>query len=113
MAQKLWDYLVFHVNFEPGKTSDQKTDNLELATEKLQGSLSPEYLQKEFPQQFKKKQPQLHPSKQLEVFLKACGNEGWQLKTTERVGGLLMFIFIKEKVLSAESTEDRQVNNTK
>ena len=76
MAQKLWDYLVFHVNFEQGKTSDQTTDNLELATEKLQGSLSPEYLQKEFPQQFKKKQPQLHPSKQLEVFLKACGNEG-------------------------------------
>ena len=53
MAQKLWDYLVFHVNFEQGKTSDQTTDNLELATEKLQGSLSPEYLQKEFPQQFK------------------------------------------------------------
>ncbi len=113
MAQKLWDYLVFHVNFEPGKTPDQNTDNLELATEKLQGSLSPEYLQKEFPQQFKKKQPQLHPSKQLEVFLKACGNEGWQLKTTERVGGLLMFIFIKEKVLSAESTVDRQVKKTK
>ncbi len=113
MAQKLWDYLVFHVNFEQGKTSDQTTDNLELATEKLQGSLSPEYLQKEFPQQFKKKQPQLHPSKQLEVFLKACGNEGWQLKTTERIGGLLMFIFIKEKVLSAELTEHRQVKNTK
>ena len=113
MAQKLWDYLVFHVNFEPGKTSDQKTDNLELATEKLQGSLSPEYLQKEFPHQFKKKEPQLHPSKQLEVFLKACGNEGWQLKTTERVGGMLMFIFIKEKVLSVKSTEVKQVKNTK
>ena len=113
MTQKLWDYLVFHVNFEPGKTSDQNTDNLELATEKLQGSLSPEYLQKEFPQQFKKKEPQLHPSKQLEVFLKACGNEGWQLKTTERVGGMLMFIFIKEKVLTAKSTEIKQVKNTK
>ena len=113
MTQKLWDYLVIHVNFEPGKDSGQNTDNLELATEKLQGSLSPEYLQKEFPQQFKKKEPSLHPSKQLEIFLKRCGQEGWELKTTERVGGLLMFIFIKEKVLSAESTEDRQVKNTK
>ena len=107
MTQKLWDYLVIHVNFEPGKDSGQNTDNLELATEKLQGSLSPEYLQKEFPQQFKKKEPQLHPSKQLEVFLKACGKEGWELKTTERIGGLLMFIFIKEKVLSEESIEDK------
>ena len=107
MAQKLWDYLVFHVNFEPAKNSDQISDNLELATEKLQGSLSPEYLQKEFPQQFKKKEPQLHPSKQLELFLKACGNEGWELKATEKVGGLLMFIFIKEKILSAESIKDK------
>ena len=113
MTQKLWDYLVIHVNFEPGKDSGQNTDNLELATEKLQGSLSPEYLQKEFPQQFKKKEPQLHPSKQLEVFLKACGNEGWQLKTTERIGGLLMFIFIKEKILSDDSIEDKQVKNPK
>ena len=107
MVQKLWDYLVFHVNFEQGKTSDQTTDNLELATEKLQGSLSPEYLQKEFPQQFKKKEPSLHPSKQLEIFLKRCGQEGWELKTTERVGGLLMFIFMKEKILSTESTNNK------
>ena len=34
MTQKLWDYLVIHVNFEPGKDSGQNTDNLELATEK-------------------------------------------------------------------------------
>ena len=107
MAQKLWDYLVFHVNFEPGKVTDQNTDKLELATEKLQGSLSPEYLQKEFPQQFKKKEPSLHPSKQLEIFLKRCGQEGWELKTTERVGGLLMFIFMKEKILSTESTNNK------
>tara|TARA_Y100001978_G_C23348103_1_gene270685 strand:- start:206 stop:529 length:324 start_codon:yes stop_codon:yes gene_type:complete len=107
MTQKLWDYLVIHVNFEPGKDSGQNTDNLELATEKLQGSLSPEYLQKEFPQQFKKKEPSLHPSKQLEIFLKRCGQEGWELKTTERVGGLLMFIFMKEKILSTESTNNK------
>ena len=112
MTQKLWDYLVIHVNFEPGKNSDQNSDNLELATEKLQGSLSPEYLQKEFPQQFKKNEPSLHPSKQLEYFLKSCGQEGWELKTTETVGGLLMFIFIKEKILLSNSSEDKQIKNS-
>ena len=107
MTQKLWDYLVIHVNFEPGKNSDNNSGNLELATEKLQGSLSSEYLQKEFPQQFKKKQPTLHPSKQLELFLKKCGDQGWELKTTERIGNLLMFIFMKPKIL----VEDRKIDN--
>ena len=65
MTQKLWDYLVIHVNFEPAKTSDKSSGNLELATEKLQGSLSPEYLQKEFPQQFKKKEPNTFCSKKM------------------------------------------------
>ena len=107
MSSEKWEYLVIHVNFEPGKNSDNNSGNLELATEKLQGSLSSEYLQKEFPQQFKKKQPTLHPSKQLEVFLKKCGDKGWELKTTERIGNLLMFIFMKPKIL----VEDRKTNN--
>tara|TARA_Y100001978_G_scaffold84549_1_gene75857 strand:+ start:295 stop:624 length:330 start_codon:yes stop_codon:yes gene_type:complete len=108
MTQKLWDYLVIHVNFESGKNSNKNTDNLELATEKLQGSLSSEYLQKEFPKQFKKKEPPVHPSKQLEVFLNRCGNEGWELKTTERVGNLLMFIFMKPKQLIEESKNNEE-----
>ena len=112
MTQKLWDYLVIHVNFEPGKNSDNNSGNLELATEKLQGSLSSEYLQKEFPQQFKKKQPTLHPSKQLELFLKKCGNQGWELKTTERIGNLLMFIFMKPKILVEDGKIDNKTNNS-
>ena len=110
MTQKLWDYLVIHVNFEPGKITDKNSDNLQLATEKLQGSLSSDYLQKEFPEQFKKKEPPLHPSKQLEVFLKRCGNEGWELKSTESVGGLLMFIFMKPKI---SITKSKSLKETK
>jgi len=110
MTQKLWDYLVIHVNFEPGKITDKNSDNLQLATEKLQGSLSSDYLQKEFPEQFKKKEPPLHPSKQLEVFLKRCGNEGWELKSTESVGGLLMFIFMKPKISITKSKSPKETN---
>jgi len=110
MTQKLWDYLVIHVNFEPGKITDKNSDNLQLATEKLQGSLSSDYLQKEFPEQFKKKEPPLHPSKQLEVFLKRCGNEGWELKSTESVGGLLMFIFMKPKISITKSKSLKETN---
>ena len=69
-----------------------------------------DYLQKEFPEQFKKKEPPLHPSKQLEVFLKRCGNEGWELKSTESVGGLLMFIFMKPKISITKSKSPKETN---
>ncbi len=90
-----WDYFVININFE-----DQKNppDKVQKASEKLGGSLSKEFLEKEFPEQFKTIKPGLHPSKQLEVILKRIGDEGWKLQATEKVGSFLMFIFIKEKL---------------
>ena len=90
-----WNYFVIHINFE-----EQAKINLEKsqeASDKLGGSLSKEYLEKEFPEQFKSPKPGLHPSKQLEIVLKRIGDEGWKLQTTERIGNLLMFIFMREK----------------
>ena len=48
--------------------------------------------------EFKTSKQGLHPSKQLQVILNKIGNEGWKLEITERIGNLLMFIFIKEKL---------------
>tara|TARA_Y100000991_G_C21975203_1_gene351826 strand:+ start:851 stop:1141 length:291 start_codon:yes stop_codon:yes gene_type:complete len=93
-----WDYFVININFE--EQSTPSTENAQKASEKLGGSLSKEYLEKEFPDQFKSIKPGLHPSKQLQIILKKIGDEGWKLQATERVGSLLMFIFIKEKIES-------------
>ena len=90
-----WDYFVININFEEQKNSSEKVQK---ASEKLGGSLSKEFLEKEFPEQFKTIKPGLHPSKQLEVILKRIGEEGWKLQATEKVGSFLMFIFIKEKL---------------
>ena len=90
-----WDYFVIHINFEEQKKSVQGKS--QEASDRLGGSLSKEYLEKEFPDQFKSVKPGLHPSKQLEVILNKIGNEGWKLQTTERIGNLLMFIFMREK----------------
>ena len=90
-----WDYFVLHINFEENKKTD--IQNSQKASEKLGGSLSKEYLEKEFPQQFKSVKPGLHPSKQLQVILNKFGEEGWKLQTTERIGNLLMFIFMRKK----------------
>lgn len=89
-----WDYFVIHINFEEKGQVQEKAQE---ASNKLKGSLSKEYLEKEFPEQFKKVEPGLHPSKQLEIILKRIGEEGWKLQTTERIGNLLMFIFMKKK----------------
>ena len=92
-----WEYFVLHINFEENKNAD--IQNSQKASEKLGGSLSKEFLEKEFPKQFKSVNPGLHPSKQLQVILNKFGEEGWKLKTTERIGNLLMFIFIREKTV--------------
>ena len=91
-----WDYFVIHINFEENKnTNPEKSQE---ASNKFGGALSKEYLEKEFPQQFKAAKPGLHPSKQLELVLKRIGDEGWRLQATERVGNLLMFIFMRKKL---------------
>ena len=90
-----WDYFVIHINFEEQKKPVQETS--QEASDRLGGSLSKEYLEKEFPDQFKSAKPGLHPSKQLEMILNKFGSEGWKLQTTERIGNLLMFIFMRKK----------------
>ena len=93
---KKWDYFVIHINFEENKNTE--IQNSKKAREKLGGSLSKEFLEKEFPEQFKSLNPGLHPSKQLQIILNKIGDQGWKLETTERIGNLLMFIFMKEKI---------------
>ena len=90
-----WDYFVIHINFEEQKKKVEGKS--QEASDRLGGSLSKEYLEKEFPDQFKSSKPGLHPSKQLERILNKFGNEGWKLQTTERIGNLLMFIFMRKK----------------
>ena len=91
-----WDYFVIHINFEE-KTQPVR-ENAQEASDKFGGSLSKEYLEKEFPDQFQSVKAGLHPSKQLEMILNKFGNEGWKLQTTEKLGNLLMFIFMRKKL---------------
>ena len=92
---KKWDYFVLHINFEKNKNAIDQTS--QKASEKLGGSLSKEYLEKEFPDQFKSAKPGLHPTKQLQTILNKFGEDGWKLQNTETIGNFLMFIFIREK----------------
>lgn len=87
-----WDYRVIHINVEAGHPPEPPSPRSD--SERLGGALSPEFLQREFPQQYSEspRRPR-HPAEQLQFFLNAMGKEGWELVETTQLGPLLLFIF--------------------
>jgi hypothetical protein len=99
-----WDYRVIHINVEGGNPPEPpspKTDS-----ERLGGALSPEFLKKEFPQQYaaEARKPR-HPAEQLQFFLNALGKENWELVEAPQVGPLLMFVFKRPNTDQATTAE--------
>lgn len=101
-----WEYRVVHININNDAPPQPSTP--EAASKKLQGSLSPEFIKREFPQMYEKQSAkQKHPAAQLQHFLNLLGNEGWELVETSQVGGLLMFFFKRLLIQKPESTTDQ------
>jgi len=87
-----WEYRVVHININNDTAPQPATP--EAASKKLQGSLSPEFIKREFPEMYQQPSIQTrHPAAQLQHFLNRLGHEGWELVETSQVGGLLMFFF--------------------
>ena len=102
-----WEYRVVHININNDTPSQPAT--AEAASKKLQGSLSPEFIKREFPQLYQQQSnQQKHPAAQLQHFLNLLGNEGWELVETCQVGGLLMFFFKRLAIPQLAASTDRQ-----
>ena len=92
-----WEYRVIHIDASKG--TPPTPPDPKVASEKLGGTLSPEFISREFPQQYgpeqqaKAKAAPKHPAEQLQHFLNLLGKEGWEMTTTAQVGQLLMFFF--------------------
>ena len=107
-----WEYKVVHININT--TPTQKPATPEAASEKLQGSLSPEYIEREFPKIYQNKpSTPKHPAEQLQNFLNLLGNEGWEFVETTQVGRLLMFFFKRRRLVEAASTTDQEKTGKK
>ncbi|PHX88224.1 MAG: hypothetical protein CK536_01880 [Synechococcus sp. Baikal-G1] len=89
MAQ--WEYRVIHINLENGQPP--QAPDPQVASERLGGLLSPEFIAREFPEQYKAAPLPRHPAEQLQFFLNLLGKDGWELVETGQVGPLLMFFF--------------------
>ena len=87
-----WEYCVIHVNED---TSQQPSSAA--ASEKLGGSMSADFIEKQFPDQYKRK-PSPHPAEQLGRFLNKMGSKGWALTNITNLGPLQMYIFRRRKL---------------
>lgn len=87
-----WEYCVIHVNED---TSQQPSATA--ASQKLGGSMSPDFIEEQFPDQYKRK-PSPHPAEQLGRFLNKMGSKGWMLTNVTNLGSLQMYIFRRRKL---------------
>ena len=92
-----WEYHVVHLNVDDSTSKNEEASNPEVASEKLKGSLSPDFLKDQFPEQYQGNEVPEHPAIQLSKFLNQKGKEGWEFSETIKIGKLL-FLIMKRMV---------------
>ena len=92
-----WEYHVVHLNVEDSEIPNQEVSNPEAASEKLKGSLSPDFLKDQFPDQYQENEGSEHPAIQLSKFLNKKGLESWELSEKLEIGKML-FLIMKRQV---------------
>ena len=92
-----WEYHVVHLNVDETSSKNEEQSNPEAASEKLKGSLSPDFLKDQFPEQYQENVGSEHPAMQLSKFLNKKGQERWELSETIKIGKML-FLIMKRQV---------------
>ena len=92
-----WEYHVVHLNVDDSSSKHEEASNPEAASEKLKGSLSPDFHKDQFPEQYQENVFSEHPAMQLSKFLNKKGQERWELSETIKIGKML-FLIMKRQV---------------
>ena len=92
-----WEYQVIHLNVDDSSSKNDEASNPEVASEKLKGSLSPDFLKNQFPEQYQENEGSEHPAAQLSKFLNKKGMDRWELSETIKIGKML-FLIMKRQV---------------
>tara|TARA_B100000214_G_scaffold117724_1_gene83109 strand:- start:520 stop:810 length:291 start_codon:yes stop_codon:yes gene_type:complete len=92
-----WEYHVVHLNVDNSPNKSEAFSNPNVASEKLKGSLSADFLKDQFPEQYQHDEDSDHPAVQLSKFLNKKGQDSWELSETIEIGQLLLLI-MKRKV---------------
>ena len=91
-----WEYHVVHLNVDDSSSQSEEASNPEAASEKLKGSLSPDFLKDQFPEQYQENEGSQHPAIQLSKFLNKMGLERWEISETFKIGKMLFLIMKRE-----------------
>ena len=92
-----WEYHVVHLNVDDTPSQGSEISNPKAASDKLKGSLSPDFLKDQFPDQYQEKGNSEHPAIQLSKFLNKKGLDQWELSETIKIGKML-FLILKRQV---------------
>ena len=87
-----WEYYVVHLNVDDPASNNVETSSPQAASERLKGSLSPDFLKDQFPEQYHENVNSEHPAIQLSKFLNKKGLERWELSETIKIGKMLFLI---------------------
>tara|TARA_B100000579_G_scaffold333516_1_gene283998 strand:- start:30 stop:317 length:288 start_codon:yes stop_codon:yes gene_type:complete len=91
-----WEYHVIHLNVDDTSVKNEEASNPQAASEKLKGSLSPDFLKDQFPEQYQENGDPDHPAIQLSKFLNKKGNDQWELSEKIKIGNMLFLIMKRE-----------------
>ena len=91
-----WEYQVIHLNVDDSSSKSEEASNPKAASEKLKGSLSPDFLKDQFPEQFKENEGSEHPATQLSKFLNKKGLDRWELSEKIKIGKMLFLILKRQ-----------------
>ena len=87
-----WEYKILNLNVN---NKEVKTSNPEKDSEKLKGSLSPDFIKKQFPQQYTAPNDP-PPAIQLQKIMNNLGKEGWEFRETINLTSLVFLVFIRK-----------------
>ena len=92
MSQQIhqkWNYFVLNINV----AQQEPQPSPEKASKKLKGTLSPSFIQDQFPEEYKEAEPPDPMEVQLQKTLERLGGQGWELIDISNVGPKLLFFF--------------------
>ena len=92
-----WEYHVVHLNVDASSSKNEEASNPQVASDRLKGSLSADFLKDQFPEQYHENEDSEHPAIQLSKFLNKKGLERWELSETIKIGKML-FLILKRNV---------------
>jgi hypothetical protein len=92
-----WNYFVLNINIATAAASPSPEE----ASKKLKGTLSPTFIQDQFPEEYKEFKQDEPMELQLQKKLDLLGSQGWELISISEVGPKLLFFFKRPDAIGA------------